>query len=55
MTAKEFYEHAVKTGHDNVPITVNYQCGDDWYNYEEKIKKANIQLLGDRIEIRVIN
>lgn len=55
MTIKQLYDFAVKTGHDNVPIILNYNCNDDWYNYREPIEKNDIELHGDKIMITIYN
>ena len=55
MTIKQLYDFAVKTGHDNVPIILNYNCNDDCYCYEEPIKKDDIELHGDKIMITIEN
>ena len=55
MTIKQLYDFSVKTGHDNVPIILNYNCNDDWYNYREPIEKNDIELHGDKIMITICN
>lgn len=46
MTITELYNYAVSLGIENLPITINYDCSDDYYSvtdepFEEKNIDAN--------------
>ena len=55
MTIKQLYDFAVKTGHVNAPIILDYTCNDDWYCYTEPIKEEEIELQDNQIVITICN
>ena len=47
MTVKELYEMAKAKGLENAPLTIDYQCDDDWYNYSGNIHEGDVLFMGD--------
>ena len=55
MNVKELYDYAVKTGRKNAQIIINYECNDNWYDYNDPIQKSEVELCGDKVIIHICN
>ena len=55
MTVRDLYEMAKARGLENAPLTLDYQCNDDWYSYCDDVHKEEIIFTGDEVRIAIEN
>lgn len=51
MTIKELYELAKLRHCEDLPISIEYTCSDDWYSYCEFLKETDIHFLQEDGEV----
>ena len=47
MTVRDLYEMAKAKGLENAPLTIDYQCSDDWYSYSDVVHREEVQFIGN--------
>ena len=47
MTVRDLYEKAKAKGLENAPLTIDYQCNDDWYSYCDDVHEEEVLFMGD--------
>lgn len=47
MTIRDLYEMAKAKGLENAPLTLDYQCSDDWYSYCDDVHVEDVLFMGD--------
>lgn len=55
LTIRKLYEMAKERGEEDAQIFLDYKCDDDWYNFDEKIHKENIEFRSCKIIINIDN